>query len=210
MYSRKYKVKIGADYVDAKWDSSYRSIPVRVFGSIAMAVLAAAWMYYAVFRPHHGYAVWWTLTHERASSRYFIETAVAILLNLILSGYILALGVRSLFPSGEKLRCDYSQLIVSKIPWVSFRGRWTTRVFSLAEISQMEYEVLRRGTARDPSVYGIRFLADGKVQKILSRIEAPEASHLLRGLERLGLDIRHDPDTLAKIQETLGDRRSRL
>ena len=210
MYSRKYDVKVRADSVDAKWDSSYRSIPLRVFGSIAMGVLAVTWMYLAVFRPHDGYTAWWAFRHERVSSRYFIEAAIATLFHLIFSGFLLALGVRSLFPSGEKLHGDRSQLIVSKIPWVSFRGQWTTHAFSLAEISQMQYGVLRRGTARDPSVYGIRFLANGKVQKIIRRIEAPEASHLLRGLERLGFDVRHDPNMLARIQETLGDRRSRL
>jgi hypothetical protein len=213
MYSRKYDVIVRADSVDAKWERSYRSIPVRVFGSIAMIALATALMYFIVFlplHPHDGNTAWYVLRHERVSSGYFIEAAIMTLLFWVLCGFILAAGVRSLFPSGEKLHGDCSQLIVSKIPWVNFRGRWTIRVFSLAEVSQMEYGILRRGTAKVPSVYGIRFYANGKVQKILSWIEAPEASHLLRGLKRLGYDVRHDPDMLARIQMTLGDRRSRL
>lgn len=213
MYSRKYDVKVSADSVDAKWERSHRSIFVRVFGSIATIALAAALMYFVAFlplHPHDRYTMWYVLRHERVSSRYFIEAAIETLLICALWGFILAVGVRSLFPSGEKLHGDRSQLTVSKIPWANFRGRWMIRAFSRAEILQMEYGILRRGTAKSPSVYGIRFLAGGKVQKILSWIEAPEASHLLRGLERLGFNVRHDPDMLARIQMTLGDRRSRL
>jgi hypothetical protein len=207
MNSRRYDVKVRVDSVDATWESPYRSAFIRVLSSIAIAVPAAAWVYYAVFRPHDGYSLWWVLRYDRA--RDFIEAAAATLFHLVLSGGALALGVRSLFPSGEKLHCDHSQLTVSKIPWLSFRGRWLTRVFSLADISQMEYGILQRGTASNPSIYGLRFLANGRAQKALSRLEAPEASHLLRGLEGLGVDVRHDPDMLARIQETLGERRIR-
>ncbi|HEY2460836.1 MAG TPA: hypothetical protein VGI16_08510 [Candidatus Acidoferrum sp.] len=177
-----------------------------------MTVAAVAMTYYVVFRPHdgfHGYSWWWTIGHDHAVSEYFIGTVLGALIYFGGLGCALLLGVRSLFPSGEKLHCDRSQLTVSKIPWISFRGRWTTHVFSLAQVSEMKYGLIRRGTARDPSIYGILFLVDGNRRKILRRIGAPEAARLLRGIKKLGLDVPHDPDILPRMQMALEDRRSK-
>jgi hypothetical protein len=166
--------------------------------------------------PRHGfilscfanseYGLSWALRHER--NRNFIE--IVTLFHLGFVAFILVLVIRTLFPSGEKLHCDHSKLVISRIPWINFRGQWITRVFSISQVSQFEYGVLQRGGGRSPAVYGILFLDGDKPQKALSRIEPPEASHLLRGLKRLGVDVLHDSDMLAKIKETLGDRREEI
>ncbi len=210
MPSPRYRVSAKADSVEAHWESRPRSIPVRILGILAMIALAAAWMYYAVFRVGHRYTAWWVFKYEAVGSRHFIEAIIGSLLNLALVSFFLAWGVRSLFPSGERLRCDRSQFVVSKIPWINFNGRWTTLSFPLSEVAEVEYVILQRGGGRSPAVYGIRFWADGKRRTALERLEPPEAGHLLRELRRLGVDVWHDPQMRTLINETLGDRREQI
>jgi len=50
MPSRKYKVSVRADSVDAQWESTPRSILLRIIGILGTSSLAAAWVYFVVFR----------------------------------------------------------------------------------------------------------------------------------------------------------------
>ena len=203
-----YEIGVTADSVDVKRDDSRRSIRVRAYGSIGIIAFAVVLFYFIVFGSHRGYSTWWNLTNEPGSSGDFLNSLIAFVVASGLSGFLLILGLRNFFPSGERLHCDRSTFTVSKIPWFNFHGKWTRHSFSIAEISQLRFAVVR--SSRGNSLCGICCFAHGKQQKLFAGLEAPEASRILRGLKNLGADVCSDPDMLTKVQETLRERRSRI
>ena len=203
-----YEINIAANSVDVKIDDSNRSIKSRLYVSLALFAIAAILVYFMVFTSRSGYTAWWNLTNMPRGSEDFSSAVLDATIAVFLSGSLLLVGVANFFPSGEMLHCDRSTFTSSKIPWFNFRGRWTTRTFPLAEVSQLRFAVWRSG--RGSTTYCIRYFADGKKRKLFAGLRAPEASHILKGLKNLGADVVDDPEMLSKIQQTIRERRSRL
>ena len=88
---------------------------------------------------------------------------------------------------------------------MNFRGKWRTRSFSLAEVSQLQFEVQQYG--KKITTLGIRFVANGKKVYLFAEIEPPEASQILDGLEKLGADVPPDPKLPKMVDATQRERR---
>ncbi|MFZ1086864.1 MAG: hypothetical protein WAN35_18015 [Terracidiphilus sp.] len=201
-----YEINITANSVDVKRDNSTRSNKAVVLpGSFAMLfpVYCILWSTWIMLKTDRwGYPGWQQLTNN--SKDYSFLFHFSFLFPVVLftgfSIYCLLFGLRCWFPMGEKLHCDRSTFIVSKIPWINFRGEWKTRSFHLYDVSQIQFIVGR----------GICFVVDDKKEYLFPGIDFPEANRILRGLKKLGIGVYHDPETntLEAIQETLRDRRS--
>ncbi len=160
-----YEINITAGSVDVKRDDSNRSIKSRVYVGLVFFALAAIPSYSMVFTSRSGYSAWWNLTNMPRGSEDFSSAALAATIAVILSGSLLLVGVANFFPSGETLHCDRSTFTSSKTPWFNFRGRWTTRTFPIAEVSQLRFAVWWAGRGR--TTYCIRYFAGSKEQKLL-------------------------------------------
>jgi hypothetical protein len=73
----------------------------------------------------------------------------------------------------------------------------------------VELAIMPYGRRRD-SLYLIHFRANGKKEKILRGLEAPEGYRILKGLRALGVDILHDGDARWLAREAIRDRRAEL
>ncbi len=209
MRLRKYEIHIKVDSVDARWDNSNRPIWLRLLGSAAVTLWGALFAYGGLLRPdRNGYSGWWRLMHDRFTSQFLIDAVIPLGFAFAVWLLFAALGIRSFFTSGQMLHCDRSQLTVAKIPWTNFNGKWRSRTFPITAISQLELAVWP--TRSRETYYLIRFLVKGKKQKVMAGIDALEGYRILKGLEALGVDVRHDPDMQSLVRETIRDRRAEL
>lgn len=208
MRLRKYEIHIGADAVDAKWDNSDRPMRSRLLGVVASAVSGALLTYLLLLRPdRNGYSNWWRLTHDHFTSRFVSDAVIPICFAFAVWLLCAAVGIRSYFTSGQLLHCDRSELTFAQIPWISFNGRWLSRTFSVAVISQMELAVCPDDRANS---FMIRFLTCGMEEKILQGISASDGYRILKGLKILGVDVHLDPGVRWLAQEAIRDQRAEL
>jgi len=145
---------------------------------------------------HESSSVWWELANRPRNSDDFVSALIFSFVIAGLLGTFLVVGIFSFFPSGDK-----AIFTTSKISFFNIRGQWKTFSVPLAEISKLEFAAVQ--SSKGGKIYGIRYFVNGKQQKLFTGIGAPEASHILKGLESLGADVVHNSDMLTKIQETL-------
>jgi hypothetical protein len=103
-------------------------------------------------------------------------------------------------PSDETFRCDRSTLSISRVRWLDVRNnRWDTRSYPLAEVRGIRYKVITR--LKGGSIYGLRFEAGGKTQRILPGLKPCDAESVLVTLKALGADVPDDPLVPGKPKE---------
>jgi len=208
MRLRKYEVHIKADSVDAKWDNSDRSMWSRLLGIVAVVVSGALLAYRLLLRPdRNGYSNWWRLMHDHFTSRFVNDAVIPICFAFAVWLLFATVGIRNCFTSGQRLHCDRSDLTFAQIPWISFNGKWITRSFPVAVISQMELAVSPDDRANS---FLIRFQVCGMEEKILQGINASDGYRILKGLKVLGVDVHYDPGVRWLAREAIRDQRAEL
>lgn len=115
---------------------------------------------------------------------------------------------RNMFPSGQSLVCNVETLTIGRIPENVLTGRWKYQSFPTKSVKQLAFGIVRPGTYGGTP--GLVFDVDGKKEKILFGLEAPEASEILQGLSKLGVDTIHDPGMPMMVEMALSRRKSRL
>src|SRR6185312_2520732 len=135
--------------------------------------------------------------------------------HLLLAGLFLALdatlvfqAIRSLFPSGEALRCDHENLVIGRIPWMNFQGKWAYNSFPVPDVKQMQFTAIRPGSRGGGT--GLMFIAGGKKYEVFPGLESPEASRILDALSALHVDILRDPAMPMMVEMAESRRKSRI
>ena len=107
-------------------------------------------------------------------------------------------------PSDETFRCDRTTVTVSRVRWLDFKNKhWDTRSYTLGEIRNLRYEAI--AFAKNASIYGLRFSAGGKTQRVLPGLKPRGADKILKALKAFGVDITYDPKFLKELAEDEGD-----
>jgi hypothetical protein len=214
MRTSDYRIQVTADSVDVECDVPLRSSRFpkpqpspHSIGSF-FVLFASVMLYFLCFGHGRNSSIWKTIVGSRPGSADFVFNVIFAAFALVLSVFILAVGIRYLLPFCERLHCDRTTLTWSKIPWVSFGNRRVTRSIPVAEIVRASYSIVFKG--RREHYYGILLETDGKPWKMFWGIESPEANRILRGLKGLGVNIQDDPEMRESIRETLRDRRAEL
>ena len=143
-----------------------------------ISILGAAYLFvFTVVIDKHGRPGLW---HNFKAARMYSFTFYLFLLLLAgalgFCGYLLLIGIRLFFPGGEQLQCDRTTFTYSKIPWVSFRGRWTRRSLPVAgKKPEPKNGVIVEGNEEKniADTYGFSFYVGDKDHKALC---GPEAS----------------------------------
>jgi hypothetical protein len=207
MATRHFHIKITPDAVDVSTSESAHASR-RPGVNVAMMVAGVGFFLWQTFRTdRYGYTLWRCLERYPRHSWEFRDALFGMVVMALVTGLFFILGLRGLFPSGETVHCDRSTLTVSKIPFVSFRGKWRTRTFELLYVCSLRYTVLQSG--RGESTYGIRFLCGGK-QTMLAGLTAPQAYRILGALKILGADVPEHREMRYVVREALRDRREQL
>jgi hypothetical protein len=113
------------------------------------------------------------------------------------------------WPSDETLHCDHTTLTISRIPYLDFRNRtWKTRSYALRDIEKFRFAVY--ASAKNSSIYGFRFRANGRRHKTLPGLQAPEAWSIMTALQRFGVDAVLDDKLREKADKALGKRGNQI
>jgi len=209
MANRHFDIAIKPDSVEVSTSESAHTN--RRHPSVNIAIMAASvgFFLWQCFRhDRYGYSLWRYLARYHAGSQTFNENLFAFLLLAMLCGLLFVVGLRGFFPSGEIVHCDRSRLTISKIPFLSFRGKWVTRWLPTSEVKGLHYAILQSG--KGDSIYGIRFHTVGGEEKMLAGISAPQAYKILSAIRKLGADVPEDHDMRYVVREALRDEREQL
>jgi hypothetical protein len=209
MATRHFQIEIKADSMEASSSESAHGNSRRPGVNLAVmgfGVLMFLWLTFRVDR--YGYTLWRYLAVYPHNSSTYKDNVFGLVMGAILCGMFFLAGLRAFFPSGETMHCDRSTLTVSKIPWISFNGRWHTREFVLSEVTELCFGVLQSG--RGDSIYGIRFVYACRKQKMLAGVTAPQAYKILSALKSLGADVPAHHDMRYVVREALRDQREQL
>lgn len=149
---------------------------------------------------HGGPSMWQDLSSHPVGSGGFIFPLVLLLSFPPLIVLVTWRYVVSAYPSDETFRCDRSTLTISKVRWLDIHNKkWDTRSYALTEIEKMGYQAIAR--AKGASIYGLRFMACGKTQRVLPGLKAREADKILQALKAFGVNVPDDPMLSRKLVE---------
>jgi hypothetical protein len=110
--------------------------------------------------------------------------------------------VKLAFPSDETFRADRSTLSVSRVRWLDVHSEnWNTRSFSLTAVRDMRFQSIVN--LKGGSIYGLRFVADGKTQRVLPGLKPRDAETILKALKSFGADVPDDLVLQRKLKEDL-------
>jgi hypothetical protein len=89
-------------------------------------------------------------------------------------------------------------LTISKVPWLDIHNKhWDTRSYPLVDITKMRYQAIAR--SKGISIYGLRFIAAGRSQRVLPGLQPHEADKILKALKSFGVDVPDDPTLSRKV-----------
>jgi hypothetical protein len=209
MANRHFAIEITADALTVSTSESAHTNARRP--SVNIAIMAASVGFFLWLCFHHdryGYSLWRYLVRYRAGSQTFNENLFAVLMLGMVCGLMFTVSLRAFFPSGETVHCDRSRLTISKIPFISFRGKWQTRWLPTSEVKGLHFAVLQSG--KGDSIYGIRFHTVASKDKMLAGVTAPQAYKIIGALKKLGAEAPHQRDMRYEVREALRDERERL
>jgi len=204
MPEKEFDIVITENSVDVRHDVSSESPKRRFYAGLFFLMLIILGACVLVLLPgKHGRPnMWHSLSSSPIDSADFIVPLSLVLIFVIWMSYVGTRWLLAAYPSDEALHCDRSTLTVSKVPWLDAGNtRWITRSYPLMDISRIRFGVI--ASAKGSHIYGIRFLAAGKKQKVLPGLEAPEAAEILKALTTLGADVVDDPKLSKKVERAL-------
>ncbi len=186
-----FRIQVTDDAVDASWDDD-SSTGQRIALGLFMCGLALLLSYKAIFGHGKNSGLLTFILNHPVLVREHVDllymNIAGIVLILITFGSIFVVGVRGLFPSGDRLHCDHSTFTIAKIAFWSLGDRWKVQSALPSEVSQARYGVVQSG--RGGKLYGIRAEVRGKSWRVFAGIDASEAKRILQGLSRMGVDVR--------------------
>lgn len=146
------------------------------------------------------------LWHQLVSSQ-FGSTSFTVWLLLLLSFpalmfLLLKRYLIAAFPSDEALHCDRSTLTFSKVHYLDLHNsHWNTCSYQLADVHNVRYRAII--STKDATIYGLRFVANGRKMKTLPGLSPRDAEQLLQALKALGADVPDDPSLQRKIKDNV-------
>jgi hypothetical protein len=139
------------------------------------------------------------------AGKFDIWQWLPVMVQLFLGSALIWRAIRDIFPTGESLVCNVETLTIGRIPENVLTGRWKYQSFPAKSVKQLTFGIVRKsGTA------SLIFNVGGKKEEILLGLEAPEASEILQGLSKLGVDTVHDPGMPMMVEMALSRRKSRF
>jgi hypothetical protein len=146
-------------------------------------------------------SIWVELSSKPFLSANFLIPFFILLAFIPLMAWFSTRWALAAWPSDDALHCDRTELTVLRAKWFDSQNKLVSQAYPLESISQMRFGSI--ASAKGSTIYGLRFRANGKKQKLLAGLEAPEADTILKVLKTLGVDVPDDPDLKRRIKERL-------
>src|SRR5579872_6413103 len=195
MAEQAFEIDITDQSVNVRLDVSTASPRTRFYGCIFFLALGVLGVWVVLVRSggHGDPSLWHDLSTSPVDSGNFLVPLVLVLSFPLFMGLISWRYVVMAYPSDESFHCDRSTLTLSRVRWLDIHNKdWQTRSYPLADIADIRYRAV--ASAKGGSIYGLRFLAGGKTQRVLPGITPRQADKVLKALKALGADVPDDPD----------------
>ncbi|HSR07995.1 MAG TPA: hypothetical protein VLM42_12650 [Bryobacteraceae bacterium] len=202
MAEQAFEIDITDQSVNVRLDVSTASPRTRFYWCIFFIALGALGICLLLVRPgsHGDPSMWHDLSTSPVDSGNFLVPLVLVLSFPVFVGLISWRWVVMAYPSDESFHCDRSTLTISRVRWLDIHNKdWETRSYPLADIEKIRYQAL--ASAKGSSIYGLRFLAGGKTQRVLPGITPRQADKVLKALKALGADVSDDPEFSKRLEE---------
>ena len=199
-----FHVEVTNQSVYVRLDVSTRAGKTRFYALAFFAVVTVLLMCALLFLPgkHGSPSLWQGLSTAPLSSADVLLLFVLSLSFPLLVGILLERYVTLAYPSDETFRCDGSTLSISRVRWLDVHNNhWNTLSYSLAEVREIRYRAITG--LRGYSIYGLRFVARGKTQRILPGLNPRDAENVLIAIKAFGADVPDDPVVSRKLKETI-------
>jgi hypothetical protein len=174
----------------------------RFFALASFVCLAVLGICALLFLPgkHGDPSMWHDLSAGPAGSAGFLTRLALLLCSPLFMVVTTKRYVMLAYPSDETFRCDRSTLSISRVRWFDVDNhRWDTQSYSLVEVRGIRYGAV--ASLRGYSIYGLRFEAGGRTQRILPGLKPRDAETLLAKLKAFGADVPDDPLVPDKLKE---------
>jgi hypothetical protein len=174
----------------------------RFYASGFFILLVALGMCVALFLPgkHSDPSMWHHLASSPVESGTFKVWLLIFLSFPVLAFLLMRRYVIAAFPSNEAFHCDRSTLTISKVHYLDVHNtHWDTRTYQLADVRDIRYRAII--STKDATIYGLRFVAGGRKQKILPGLGPRDAEKILQALKTFGADVPDDPKLQQKIKD---------
>jgi len=202
-----FDIVIEKNLAEVRHDVSSKSPRGRFYAGLFFIAILIASPSIFLFEPgkHNRPSMWQDILISPIDSSGFIFPICLLFLYFAVMGFVTFRYLFAAYPSDETMRCDSSTLTVSKVAWFdTSNSHWKTWSFSLNEVTEIKYGVI--ASAKQTSIRGLRFRAQGKTWKILPGLEAPEAVEILKALMEMGARVIYDTKLEVKAAKVLKDR----
>jgi hypothetical protein len=185
-----FEVEVTGQSVNVRLKASVKSPRGRFYwGAFFVALWIVALCFLVFSDGKHGESSMWQdfATHPVNSQGFMVPLLIVLgvtaLLVLLSWRYVVMA-----YPSDETFYCDRSTLSISKVRWLDIHNKdWRTRSYRLNEISGMKYRAVAR--SRGTSIYGLRFKAAGRSERVLPGLGTHDASKILKAVKAFGGDV---------------------
>jgi hypothetical protein len=185
-----FEVEVTNQAVNVRLNASAKSPRARFYWAASFIVLwLGALCLLSFSKGKHGEPSMWhdLMTYPVSSSGFIIPLLICLgvtaLLALLSWRYVVMA-----YPSDENFHCDRSMLTISKVRWLDWQNRdWKTRTYPVDWITGLKYQAVAR--AKGGAVYGLRFEAGGRKERILPGLGSHDAGKILSAVKAFGIDV---------------------
>ena len=199
-----FHLEVTNQTVFVRLDVSTQSGRTRFYALAFFAGVTAIAMCALLFSPgkHGSPSMWHNLSTSPIRSTDFLVPFFLVLTLPLLMGVLTRRYVILAYPSDETFSCDRSTLSIARVRWLDVHNKqWDTRSFSLAEVRDIRYRAI--ASLRGNTIYGLRFIAGEKTQRILPGLEPRDAEKILMALKSFGAEIPDDPLLSRRLKEDI-------
>jgi hypothetical protein len=185
-----FEIEVTNHSVKVRLNASKKSPRGRFHWCIFFVAVWIAGLSLAVFaKGKHGQSsAWHDLATNPVNSQGFIIPLVIFLGATVLIVLITWRYVLMAYPSDETFYCDRSTLTISKVRWLDVHNTdWRTRSYPLTAITGIKYRAVASTKGR--SVYGLRFKAAGRSERVLPGLGTHDAGKILRAIKAFGANV---------------------
>lgn len=185
-----FEVEVTSQSVNVRLNASIKSPRGRFYWAAFFVALWIAALCLLVFSngKHGNPGMWHDFATYPINSSGFI---VPLLILLGCSALMVLISWRYIvmaYPSDEIFYCDQSTLTISKVPWLDIHNKdWRIRSYPLNQITGIKYKSV--ATAKGGAVYGLRFKAGGRSERVLPGLGTHDAGKILKAVKAFGMDV---------------------
>jgi hypothetical protein len=169
-------------------DVSTRSPRTRFWALLFFVAITVFGMCALLFSPgkHGRPSMWHDISSAPPGSDDLIVGPVILLVFPVFMFLVSRRYVIMAYPSDERLDCDRSSITMSRVRWLDIHNsHWETKTYPLSDLTDLRY--VKVASSRGVTIYGLRFRAAGRNERILPGLNTQQAGVILGAMERFGI-----------------------